>query len=88
MNEKEILELVNELFENEEVSFMYKNYFINIFENSNGEYEGNIYNSKEDYENDKECEDGGICESVISVVAIYFFKEIADELIKNGEETC
>ena len=60
------------MLEKEEVTFMYDNYFIEIFEYSESAYEGNIFNSKEN-----EPLDGEITEII---VALEFFMDTVIDL--------
>ncbi len=72
--------LIDQFLTEEEIGFTYKKYFIFIQEHSEGGYDGSVYSSKEDYENEEDCLDGGVCESLLAFIAINFFKEIADDL--------
>ena len=80
MTTQEHIDLTKELEENEEVSFNYNEHFIHIQTHSEGGFDGSIYNSEDNYRNDEDCIDGGICEAILECVAIGFFMEIADDL--------
>jgi len=77
MNREEFMRLTNILLEKEEVTFVYDDYFVEIFEHSEGGYEGNIFNSKEDYENELDPIDGGVIDTVVAIVSLEFFMDIA-----------
>ena len=82
MNKEQYFKIVDSLLINEEVTFTYDKHFIYIQERVDGGYEGDIYESKEAYENDEECLDGGVCESIVACVVIEFFMDIARDLTK------
>ncbi len=72
---------------------MYDNHFIYIQERVEGGYEGDVYESKKDYENGEDCLDGGICESIVAFIAIEFFLDISRDLTNQrltlkGEKKC
>ena len=84
MNSKELGKIVSELLENEEVTFTYDNHFIYIQERAEGGYEGDIYESEKEYEAGEDCIDGGICETIVAVIAIEFFTDMARDLTERG----
>ena len=77
MNSEEFMKIVEELLTNEEVEFSYDNHFIVIQDSSEGGYEGSVYLSKEDYEQENDCADGGFCETIVAVAAVEFFIDIS-----------
>lgn len=84
MDSKELGKIVSELLENEEVTFNYDNHFIYIQERAEVGYEGDIYESKKEYETGEDCVDGGVCETIIAIVAVEFFTDIARDLTERG----
>ena len=75
--------LTKVLEEREEVGFNYNNHYIYIQTHSEGGFDGSVYNSKTEYDNEQECIDGGVCEEVLACVAIDVFIKIADDLKKD-----
>jgi len=84
MDSKKSGEIVSELLENEEVAFTYDNHYIYIQEGCEGGYDGSIYASKEDYENEVDCLDGGVCETIVAIIAVEFFTDISRNLTERG----
>ena len=82
MTTQEHIDLTKALEEHEEVSFNYNEHFICIQTHSEGGFDGSIYNSEDNYSNDEDCSDGGICEAILECVAIGFFMELVDNLKK------
>jgi hypothetical protein len=83
MTQTKLEEIVNKLLEQEEVLFHYNNYYIYIQEKVDGGYEGDIYESEEAFDNGENPLDGGICDSIVAIAAIEFFKEICEDLKKR-----
>lgn len=88
MKQKEIGNLVEKLLTAGEITFIYDDNFIEIFEHSEGGYEGNVYKSEEAFNNEEEPLDGGICSSIVGVIVLSFFmdisREITDREIRNA----
>ncbi len=85
MKRDELFEIVDTLLKNEEVTFKYDNHFIHIQEHSEGGYDGSVYSSEESYENEEDCLDGGICDTIAAVAAIEFFTDISRDLSNRGK---
>ena len=75
--------LTKVLEEREEVDFNHNNYYIYIQTHSEGGFDGSIYNSKAEYDNEEECLDGGVCEVDEAYVEIDVFIQIADDVKKD-----
>ncbi len=73
------------LKEKREIEISHNFHYITIFENSEGDWEGNVYDG-ESYIFDTESEplDGGICETEDELTAIEFFTEISINLTNQG----
>ena len=84
MTLKENGEIVETLLTEEEVTFTYGKHFIEIFECSEGGYEGSVYASEKAFENEEEPLDGGTVETIVACVAIEFFIDISRELTERG----
>ena len=78
MNLNKYMKITEELLTNEEVEFFYDNHFIVIQESVEGGYDGSVYLSKEDFEQDNDCVDGGYCETIVA--AIEFFIDISRDI--------
>jgi len=71
------LNLAQKLESEEEITFTHNDKFIYIQKRVDEDYEGDIYDSEEAYNNeDIEPLDGGICESESALDAIEFFKDL------------
>jgi len=84
MTLEENSKIVNTLLEEEEVTFKYENHFIHIQESCEGGYDGSVYASEEEYENEEDCLDGGVCETIVAITAVEFFLDISRDLTKRG----
>ena len=84
MNLEENTKIVNELLENQKVTFTYDNHFIHIQEHSESGYDGSVFNTQKEYDNQEECLDGGVCETIVAVIAVEFFMDIARDLTERG----
>jgi len=84
MTLKENSKIVNTLLEEEEVTFTYENHFIHIQESCEGGYDGSVYASEEDYNNEEDCLDGGQVETIVAIAAVEFFTDISRDLTERG----
>ncbi len=84
MEREEFMRLTDILLEEEEVTFTYENHFIHIQERCEGGYDGSVYASEEDYENEMDCLDGRQVETIVAIAAVEFFIDISRDLTKRG----
>ena len=82
MTTQEYTKLTKILEEQEEVAFTHNNHFIFVQTCSEGGFDGSVYNSKDEYENEEEPLGGGVTETILECVALGFFIEISDNLKK------